>query len=53
MLFDYFTQNLTILFMILSFFGLIAIALQFQLYFKFKSRLNTTEIEIQKDRKEI
>ena len=52
-LFDYFGMDLKWLFYYLSFLGLIGIMLQFILYKKFKKRIQISDIEIQKDRREI
>ena len=53
MLFDYFTKNLNILLIFLSILGVIGIYLQYKLYLKFKKRVYSDKIEIEKDKKEL
>lgn len=53
MIYDYTTLNLGYLFIYLSFLGLVGIYLQFRLYKKFKSRIYSNEIQIEKDKREL
>ena len=53
MVFDYFTKDLTALLIYLSILGIIGIIFQFKLYNKFKKRIYSDKIEIQKDKKEL
>lgn len=53
MIFDYLTKELYYLLIYLSFLGIVGIGFQVQLYHKFKKRIYSTEIEIQKDKKEL
>lgn len=53
MIYDYFTKELSYLFIYLTFLGLIGIYIQFLLYKKFKKKLYSNEIQIQKDKREL
>lgn len=53
MIFDYFTVNMNYLFIFLSIIGVIGIYFQIILYKKFKSRITSAEIIIEKDKKEL
>jgi hypothetical protein len=53
MLFDYFSLNLYMLLIYLCVLGVIGIALQIKLYYKFKRKIYSDKIEIQKDKKEL
>jgi len=53
MIFDYFSINLYMLLIYLSVLGVIGIALQIKLYYKFKRKIYSDKIEIQKDKKEL
>ncbi|MBU0721138.1 hypothetical protein KJ877_07330 [bacterium] len=53
MVFDYFTKDLGLLLIYLSVLGIIGIWLQYKLYKKFKLKILTAEVQIERDRKEI
>lgn len=53
MLFDYFTKDLTNLLWYLSFLGIVGIYFQFILYKKFRKRVSSEHVEIEKDKKEL
>ena len=53
MIFDYIGINLNYLFIFLSIIGLIGIYYQIILYKKFKKKMNTSEIIVEIDKKEL
>lgn len=53
MLFDYLSQDLSILLGFLSFLGFIGIILQYKLYLKFKKRISNAKVAIKKDKREL
>ena len=53
MSFDYITDNLNYLLILLSFLGFIGIILQYKLYIKFKKRVSNASIEVEMDKKEL
>jgi len=53
MIFDAMSKELSYLLIYLSLLGVVGIAFQIQLYHKFKKRIYSTQIEVQKDKKEL
>ncbi len=53
MVFDYYTESLEIVLWAMAVLGIFGIFLQLRLYFKFKTRLATTQYILQKDKREL